>query len=157
MLTVERLRELLDYDPVTGVFCRKNGKVAGGGVAGRYWRVSVENERYYGHRLAWFYVYGVWPKEEVDHIDLNKWNNALANLREATPFQSCGNQSARPTNRLGVKGVRKAERNLKKPYSARIRINNKDLHLGYFASAEEANKAYEKAAIEHFGEFARAK
>lgn len=87
MLTVERLRELLDYDPETGVFrwkeprrkCRV-GEVAGSLRKDGYVKIQVDGRFYQAHRLAWLCVYGVWPSA-IDHIDGNRANNAIANLR----------------------------------------------------------------------------
>src|SRR5260370_40019772 len=95
-LTQERLHSLLDYDPDSGVFrwkcsCdhgrrgrRSAGDVAGGWAGGRnsaYWMIGIDYRRYLAHRLAWFYVHGEWPPHQIDHIDLDKTNNTLVNLR----------------------------------------------------------------------------
>lgn len=167
MLTVEKLKQCLDYNPSTGIFrwkidiCNKKiGQIAGGPSGGDdplhpYWKIRIDDKSYYAHRLAWFYVYGIWPKP-LDHLDKNKQNNAINNLREATAQQNAGNTRVRKNNGLGIKGVRKANRNynLINPYNARIRINNKDIHLGYFKTAEEAYQAYLNAARQYYGEFA---
>ena len=94
-LTAERLRDLVHYDPKTGAFTRKvrtaqrhqvgdraDFLVKSGGAAG-YHRVSIDSERYQAHRVAWLYVYGVWPKEMIDHRKDVKSDNRIANLRFA--------------------------------------------------------------------------
>lgn len=158
-LTHERLKELLHYDPETGVFThltsgRGRGRKAGAraGCFGGYTRVGVCGRVYRAHRLAWFYVYGVWPREQLDHINLDISDNRLANLREATVAQNGANCQARRRNKCGKKGVSK----LKGKWRAQIFKNKRQVHLGLFATAEEAHSAYIAAARDHYGEFARA-
>jgi hypothetical protein len=160
MLSVERLREVLSYDSKTGLFRWKIktskktpttvGDIAGGGTSGRYWRIAIDGKRYYAHRLAWLYVYGVWVKE-IDHKDLNKQNNAIDNLRDTT--RSKNNANSRVRNSLGIKGVEHRSANC---YSSRISIGNGKCRLiGHFKTAEEAHQAYLKEAKNIHGEFAR--
>src|SRR5258706_87869 len=154
MITAERLRECLDYDPETGIFRRAAGTKFGsiaGGPWWDYWRISVDGKRYYAHHLAWLYVYGVWPKQ-LDHKDMNCKNNAIINLREATTKQNNRNKPHQKNNVLGIKGVRKRTKN---SYEARIKINDKQEVLGYFKTAEEAHQAYLNASKTYYGEFAR--
>ena len=88
VLTAERLRELLNYDPLTGVFSwRVNGRgrsgvgtVAGGS---NHKRIAIDKKEYFVHRLAWLYVHGCWPTEDIDHINGDPSDNRIANLREA--------------------------------------------------------------------------
>ena len=82
-LTAERLREVLHYNPETGVFTRlkteknwRSGDIAGGFRAG-YIQIRVDGAKYSAHRLAWLYAYGVNPIDEIDHIDGNKSNNSI--------------------------------------------------------------------------------
>jgi hypothetical protein len=159
-LTVERLREALSYDPETGIFRRKirMGNKLAGEIAGQphpkgYWTVSVDSHRYLAQRLAWFYVTGEWPPDETDHFDLNKRNNAFENLRLATSSQ---NKANRPnySNASGVKGVGWSKQ--KGKWRARLSFKPKGKHLGFFDRLEDAAKAYEHGAKQHFGEFARA-
>jgi hypothetical protein len=98
MLTAERLRELLDYDPETGRFIwRKDHPTAkhikAGSVAGTkngrgYWVIGVAGAKYVAHRLAWLYVTGEWPAHLVDHENGDRLDNRFANLREATDSQN---------------------------------------------------------------------
>lgn len=90
-LTVERLRAVLSYDAETGVFVWRvsskgtaAGAIAGAKLGTGYTTITVDQERFLAHRLAWFYVHGRWPADQIDHIDGDRRNNAIANLREAT-------------------------------------------------------------------------
>lgn len=153
MLTQERLKELLDYDPETGVFTWKSrirgiriGQVAGSNVKG-YRQIQIDKERHYSHRLAWLYIYGCWPLNELDHINRIKEDNRIANLREVTRQENCWNIGKLKTNSSGYTGV-----NLHKQYGkwrANIRIQGKYKHLGYFNTPEEAHYAYSTAKGVH--------
>ena len=156
MLTAERLREVLNYDPETGSFIRLAsktrtdwvGRSAGGVVGNGYWLVSVDNKRYYGHRLAWLYMTGAWPENEIDHINRNRTDNSWPNLREATSSQNKANTGPMRRNTSGLKGVYwSAAAN--KYFSA---LSGK--YLGLFNSREEASVAYMAAARERYGEYA---
>ena len=102
MLTAERARELLHYDPETGVFTwrvRVSSRKLAGSVAGgffatvRYRRITVDRKTYREHRLAWLYSYGRFPEQDLDHIDCDPSNNRLANLREADKSQNQWNKN----------------------------------------------------------------
>lgn len=160
-LTAERLREVLDYDPETGAFTwkvmlayrAKVGAVAGwSGDDGRI-TITINNTYYKAHRLAWLYMTGRWPEQDIDHRDLDASNNRWNNLREATPAQNLWNTGAHRNNKTGYKGVFLVVSSGR--YRAAIRVAGKTLHLGCFMSAEMAHAAYAAAAREHRGEFAR--
>lgn len=164
-LTQQRLKELLDYSPETGLFKWHNlpkrghatvaGKVAGSLTPDGYLRITIDERRYLAHRLAWLYVYGSWPAEQTDHIDCNKKNNKICNLREATPNQNRQNRHVRRDNRTGLKGVH-YQPGRSFPFVAKITRAGKQTVIGRFVTAIEAHAAYSKAANEQFGEFARA-
>lgn len=152
-LTAERLRELLHYDPDTGDWTWKvsrSGRVAPGQRAGSvsdgYLKIFVEGKRYGAHRLAVLYMMGKWPKNRVDHRDGDTFNGRWKNLREATHSQNIANSKLRKDNSSGSKGVLRTANGR---YQARI-------ILGTFDTLTEAAKAYQRAAITVFGEFARA-
>lgn len=154
-ITVERLRELLDYNPVTGVFkwrptlkMRRKGLVAGTQHTKWYWHIRVDKRWYLAHRLAWLYVYGRWPADEIDHINGVRFDNRIANLREATTTQ---NRQNRKPKVAGLKGVQKYYHR----WRARIYVSGKCIWLGSFTTQEAASAAYREAAIKHYGEFAR--
>ncbi len=182
-LTAEQVRALLDYDPETGVFrwrprpasmftsgqktaehaaniwnSRYAGKIAGGvsceGRSTPYWCIDINRRHYYAHRLAWLYVHGEWPPEQVDHIDSDGLNNRIANLRLATRSENCRNSRTPRTNTSGLKGV-SASGCANGRWRARIKISGREHHLGTFDTPEEAHAAYAAAAREHFGEFGR--
>lgn len=160
VLTQERLKELLDYDPATGFFThltsgRGRGRKAGaraGCLELGYTMVGVCGRKYQAHRLAWFFVHGAWPRDQLDHINMQRSDNRIANLREATNAQNGANCPARRRNKCGKKGVSK----MKGRWRAQIFKNKRQVHLGLFATAEEAHAAYVAAARIHHGEFARA-
>jgi hypothetical protein len=160
MLTVERLRELLIYEPDTGLFTRRitvsnarggrAGEVAGSINGAGYVYVIVDGSKHLAHRLAWLYMTGEWPTTGVDHRDHDEVNNRWNNLRLANQSMNNGNASVHADNPSGAKGVSHSQR-LDKPWKARIH----NRHLGHFATIEEAKAAYDKAAREIFGEFFR--
>lgn len=164
MLTQEHLKRFVSYDPETGIFRQikfpgRRGRVydgkiagdAGGGTKKQYWRIAIDGQRYYAHQLAWLYIYGEWP-DEIDHKDRNGHNNAISNLRKCTRAQNSIN--TKTTCASGFRGVYRCARNLKKPFTAKLKMHGKKAHLGYFETAEEAHRAYVEYAVKHFGEFA---
>jgi HNH endonuclease/AP2 domain len=160
-LTQVRLVELLDYDPNTGEFRWKVDRTGGtkaGDIAGTlrpkgYMQISIDGVQYLAHRLAWLYVHGAWPPDEVDHIDTVRNNNCIANLRLATSHDNNGNQSLSPRNTSGLKGVSWHKHAGK--WIAQITIG-KPKTLGYFDNKQDAHAAYMTAAQAYFGKFARA-
>ena len=157
-VTADRLRELLDYNPETGVFTRKvtRGPSVAGSVAGNkrkngYVYIMVDGVRYLAHRLAWFYVHGVDPLVEIDHKDRNPSNNAIANLRLA---DRSGNSSNREFGipKSGFRGVYQQKRR----WWARICKDGQHFNLGSFPTPEAAHAAYADAARKLFGEFSYA-
>lgn len=145
--SVERIRELLDFCPERGIFYWKNpvstkiapGSIAGGPTSNGYWSVHVLGRPILAHRLAWFYLYGEWPGEDIDHINRNTLDNRPENLRLATRSENNMNRCVSATH--GFKGV-----SLHKPsglWFARTKVNGKQLCLGYFKTPEEAADAYD--------------
>ena len=149
-LTPERLRELLDYDPATGVFINRTkrsrlacaGAIAGTITTRLYRAITIDGRIYAAHRLAWLYVHGRWPLDQIDHIDCNKMNNAIANLREASHRLNQQNiKTANKNNKLGILGVIR----LRNGFRSCIYCNGKATVLGIFATPEEAHAVYLKA------------
>ncbi len=145
-LTAERLREVLDYFPETGVFRWKIARpgIAVGAVAGRvngqgYRQICIDGRRYQAHRFTWLYVHDRWPMAEIDHINGIRDDNRLTNLREASRSDNTQNlRRAQCNNKVGLLGVTKS---LGK-FQAQIKVGGKKLYLGTFETAELAYAAY---------------
>jgi HNH endonuclease/AP2 domain len=149
--THERVMELFNYDPETGILIRrKSGKLVGNNSSGRA-LVNIDKEILLVHRVIWFYMTGQWPIQ-VDHINGRHWDNRWENLREATNTQNSRNSRKGVNNSSGYKGVSYIERLQK--YRAYITVDRKQIGLGCYSTAEEAAAVYDKAAEEYFGEFA---
>lgn len=149
MIDVDTLRSVLDYNPGTGVFKWKvrssartyPGDVAGGLEKEGYRQLTFKRRIYFEHRLAWLYVYGEWPKNKTDHINGDKADNRISNLRDVTQSQNMQNQKrAMRNNSLGFLGVRRTKRPDK--FAATISINGKQRRLGWFDSPELAHEVY---------------
>lgn len=163
MLTAERARELLSYDPATGEFRWKvtnSNRCKAGNVAG--WDqddgkgrvricITVDGKKHKAHRLAWLITHGVWPPQLIDHINGNSADNRLCNLRLATPSQNSFNRGEQSTNTSGHKGVWRKYRR----WRADIWANGRKHGLGSYATKEEAAAAYQRAAQQLHGEYWR--
>ena len=164
MLDAEELRRLVNYDCQTGVFTWKAraenyatsqrfaGKKSGCPSKSGYLRMMVNGKLYYCHRLAWLYMTGRWPKADIDHINRNRSDNRWCNLREASRSQNNVNAGMRKNNTSGLKGAFFCQ-DKKKQWQAKIGLNGKGKHLGYFNTKEEAHAAYLAAARATYGEF----
>jgi hypothetical protein len=161
MITQEYLKSILSYDLNTGIFtwidCRvryeKNGTVAGtlnktGDVA-----IKINGKRYKAHRLAWLYVYGEFPEKLIDHINGIRNDNKISNLRLANRFQNAQNSRKPLNNSSGFKGV-SFHKNTGR-WQCRIRVNNKEIHLGLYDTPELAHSAYCHASKKYHAEFGR--
>lgn len=160
-LTAIELRNIVDYDPVTGVFkwrtrdipgswnAKYAGKPAGSTMNTGYFKLAIGNKGHLAHRLAWLYVTGTAPCQAIDHINGDRTDNRFCNLRQATIAQNARNRGHQKNNRLGVKGVRRANGK----YRADIKIGNKSVYLGVFPTVDEAHAAYREAAKTNFGGF----
>ena len=156
-ISVARLREVLNYDPETGIFTRREkhcrkvrvGEVAGSVSPTGYVIVRLFNRNYRAHRLALAYVEGCFPQGEVDHINRVRSDNRYANLRHATRLENAQNTTKNSLNQCGLAGVRltKSQR-----WSAQIGLNRKQKHLGTFDTPQEAHAAYlaAKASLHTF-------
>lgn len=151
----ELLWETFDYKPLTGELVRKPGSSKNrpdldGRVAGclnkslNYWIVSVQGKPQYAHRLIWLWMTGIDPRDkQIDHVNTDKSDNRWFNLRLATKAQNMCNRLVRGAY-LSPWG-----------WAAKICVNYKSIHLGYYSTKEEAYKAYTTAALKYHGEFAR--
>ena len=161
MITQARLKELLHYDPDTGVFTwianRQRpdmiGKVAGCAQNQGYILISLDDEKHKGHRLAWLYVHGEMP-QFIDHKNRVKGDNRISNLRVATKSQNEQNKDLRSSNTSGKTGVYWSI--AAKKWQAYIRFDGKMKYLGIFEDKEDAIAARRVAEAKYFGEFASA-
>jgi len=147
ILTQSRLKELLRYDPTTGLFSRFSGKVAGAIRPDGYVRIMVARELFYAHRLAFLYMTGSFPTEQADHINGNRTDNRWINLRAVNNLENHKNQRIPISNTSGVIGVHRAKK--KNQWQAQIRHKGRRIHLGLFATIEEAAAAREKASKQY--------
>jgi hypothetical protein len=146
-LTQQQLKEVLHYDPETGIFRWrfsvanriKPWDVAGYNQGNGYLRVSLKSQKYYLHRLVWLYMTGNWPIDEIDHIDGVRSNNAFLNLREVTSKQNKENQSLAKNSTSGYRGVCWLKRD--KRWLAHIERNGKKIYAEYFLVKEDAIQA----------------
>jgi hypothetical protein len=160
MLTQERLKEVLHYDPDTGIWIWlvsdthrvRVGDRAGGIKETGYRTIGIDGKRYRSARLAVLYMTGKWPKEKVDHENLNKADDSWNNLREATHGENQRNKPARRDNKLGVKGVCKYFNK----FEAQIQADGKRFRSRH-NTKEEAQRAFEEMAKLLHGDFARTK
>jgi len=149
LLTQAELKELLHYNPDTGALTwlkSGKGRKANGetkGLNNGYFTIRIKGRQYKSHRLAWLYVYGVWPKDQVDHINHITTDNRIANLREVTNQENHRNASLSKNNTSGVTGVY-WHKQIKK-WLASIHVDYKKTHLGCFDKFEDAIAARKKA------------
>ena len=152
MLTQERLKELLHYDPETGLFTwrvSRRGHVRTGNIAGcksgpnGYRVLKVDGVVYLEHRLAWFYMTGEFPASDIDHFDGDKVNNRFGNLRLVSRKQNLENQKLHRDNGTGYRGVTLDKRTGR--YVARIIHYGRGFHIGVYDTALEAAAAAKAA------------
>lgn len=163
-LTRERLQSLLSYDPVTGEFRwiapeGKKSTILVGTVAGHlhaktgYRRICIGKRLYRAHRLAWLYMTGEWPAQDVDHRNGARSDDRWANLRAASNAENTASQRLRLNNTSGFKGVHYDKSRGK--WVARVMHNYRCVFARRFLSFEDACSAYVEASRAAFGEFAR--
>lgn len=149
------LREALAYNPDTGVFTwrvRPNGRITVGDVAGNprtdgYTQIRFQRQLYLTHQLAWAYVHGKFPEKGLDHIDRDKANNRINNLRPATQLENMQNKGMYCNNSSGYTGVNWNNRS--KKWTANIRISGDLIHIGTYVRMEDAIEARRLAKAQH--------
>jgi hypothetical protein len=161
VIDANTLREALAYDQETGAFTwrTKHGHMLAGTSAGSishygYVEIRLQKKLYKAHRLAWLYVHGEWPAEQIDHINGNKADNRLCNLRPATNRENARNKPAYKRNTSGIKGVSWSK--VSQKWMAMV--TNEDgryVYLGLFTDKAEAALVRAAAAQKFHGEFAR--
>ena len=151
----EQLKKILHYNKRTGIFKwkitrgsrAKAGNIVGALAKSGYITIGINYKTYQAHRLAWLYVYGYFPKKEIDHKNQNKIDNRISNLREVSSAENKKNLAISKTNTTGVPGVSYYKRIGK--WRAYIHIKRKQKHLGFFDNIENAKKAREKAKVKY--------
>lgn len=159
LITQKRLKEVLSYNPDTGHFTWLNPtsfRVRVGDIAGynhktpdgkTYIQTSIDGFKCYAHRLAWLYMLGEYPSEQIDHINGNGTDNRWSNLREVSHITNSKNQKLRSTNSSGITGVYWSEQRQK--WCASITVKGKSIALGRHDTKEEAVEARKQAEREH--------
>lgn len=157
-LSCEILKSQLNYDSITGIFTRidNSGKAKIGDSVGYhskdgYLSIGVNGKKYLAHRLVWMYIYGEFPKEQIDHINRNKSDNRICNLREATHAQNQQNRNVLNSNKSGVSGVSFSIDTNK--WVASVGSYSNRIHLGSFDNFEDACIIREKYAKIHYKQF----
>ncbi|MDQ6968711.1 MAG: HNH endonuclease [Mariprofundaceae bacterium] len=153
-LTQEILKEILQYNPDTGIFTWKKkpannihvGDVAGGVDKG-YIRIRIQGRMYRAHRLAWLFSHGVFPPDQIDHINHHKNDNRIINLREATPTENQHNASLHKNNTSGVNGIGWSKGS--KKWKVQIKVAGKDIHLGYYDDKDDAITARQAGNLKY--------
>lgn len=167
----KHVRDLLDYDPDTGIFTWKNrprhlfqdqrswatwnsrfsGKRAGSRTLNGYWFIAIHSRFHFSHRLAWAHVHEAWPREQIDHINGNREDNRIANLREATAAENQQNICLQKNSSSGIKGVNYDKRRGK--WIVWIGVNKKSMYCGGYESKEEAAEVARKVREQVHGAF----
>lgn len=158
MLTQQYIKQLFNYDEQTGHFTRIVGRgsshagdLAGSVTWNGYVTIYLDKKNYRAHQLAWLYVYGEIPNTDIDHINRNRSDNRISNLRIASRSENNINSKLYSHNTSRFRGVSfSKERN---KWESKIKHNGKTLHLGRFNSPEEAHQKYITEAKRIYGCF----
>jgi hypothetical protein len=133
---IDKLRQIIHYDPETGVLYRRETMRPITTVIPKgYILVGALNRRLYGHRLAWALHYGAWPSQHIDHINGNKVDNRIANLRDVEPTHNSHNAKPRSDNKLGLRGVSPHKSGW---YRSSIKFKGTVYNLGVYPTPEAA-------------------
>lgn len=159
MICRERVLELLDYSPITGVFTWKQDRsrnAKAGGVAGNindkgYIKIKIDGKLYSAHRLVYLVCLGYLPEKEVDHINGHKHDNRFINLREVGRKQNQQNTGVQKNNKIGVKGITFH----RGKYRVTMNVDGKQKYLGKYDNLEMAELAAKEARLKYHGEYAK--
>lgn len=156
-ITQEELKKSLRYDPETGVFrwAVNRGRLLSGNVAGyvsisnmkQYIKIRINYKNYYGHRLAWLYMTGEWPENEIDHIDGNGTKNEWVNLRSVNRADNMKNSRRQSNNTSGFCGIWWHRKNRK--WVSEIMVNQKKINIGSFDNIFDAVCSRKNAEFKH--------
>ncbi len=158
--TAEFVRQILHYDPETGIFTwrinraprGKKGTIAGTVAPDDRRFIGIYQRSFRSSRLAWLYMTGEWPENEIDHENGKPADDRWRNLRKATHLENMRNTKRRAHSKQPYKGICKHNNG----WCARITVNWKQIHLGYFHTPEEAYACYVQATKTYHKNFARA-
>lgn len=161
MLDQTELHSMFEYKPETGDLVwrynrsprARSGAAVGIVHASGYKVTHIRKKNYLVHRLVWALHHGKYPSQ-LDHINGNKLDNRIENLRECTSRQNGANKGLQRNNKTGFKGVSYCSRQNR--YQATCRVDGKKKWLGYFDSAEAASSAYQQFAMKAHGDFYKA-
>jgi hypothetical protein len=159
--SINRLNELLSYDPATGIFRWKidrRGGARAGAIAGSktvhgVHRLNLDGVSYYAHRIAWKMMTGQSVPDQIDHKNCNPAYNVWENLRAAKSDQNSMNRSLGKANTSGAKGV--VWHKQAKKWQAQVGAGKASRYIGLFSDFDEAAQAAEVARRDLHGEFAR--
>ena len=155
IITQFRLKEVLEYDPTTGIFIRlvansnrvKVGDIAGWYCGNGYLYIHIDGRKYLSHRLAWLYMTGKFPAEQIDHINHVRDDNRIDNLRCVTNTYNQRNATKNRNNTSGVTGVSWSK--VAKKWWANIWVDGKNVHLGFFVDMQDAINARKSAEVRY--------
>ncbi len=161
-MNIQKLQEFIHYDPVTGVLIWKKvlsnrtkaGALCGANIDSKgYGRVCFDGKQYRAHRVVWALFYGQEPNQQIDHINGNKLDNRISNLRLANNAENSRNCKLSKNNSSGITGV--VFHKTANKWLAQIMLNRKNHYLGLYDTIEAAAKARKKAETQYFGQFAK--
>ena len=161
LLTPARLCEVMAFshdEPAPRWRISMGSRAGKGDIAGAinkcgYRHIKIDGHVYYAHRLAWLHFHGRWPDDMIDHINGDRADNRICNLREATNSQNMQNTGKPSTNKSGHKGV--CWDKCRQKWAVEIRINGYKIHLGRFYTIENALAHYAQANARYHGSFGR--
>lgn len=146
MITQELIKELFNYDSVTGNLIHKlTGKLADSDQSKGYFKCYVKGKTLASHRVVWMWHYGDWPQNDIDHINGDRKDNRIENLRDVPHVVNMTNMQK--TNKTGYEGVKASGHK----FAANIKHNGRKLYLGTFPTAEEAFTVYKEKHLEFYG------
>jgi len=161
-MDIQKIKEFIDYNPNTGAMTWKKvlsnrtkaGAKCGANIDSKgYARVCFDGKQYRAHRVAWALFYNEEPRNQVDHINGNRLDNRISNLRLATNTQNSRNANISKNNTSGVTGV--TYYTAAQKWMAQIMVDRKNVYLGIFLAKEDAIKARKQAEDSYFGQFAK--
>ncbi len=162
-LTQTEVRRLLCYNPLSGNFMWRiniSNKIKSESLAGcvqkdssgkLWWSIKIYGHRNRAHRLAFLYMRGYWPNNQIDHKDNDPLNNKWLNLRECTGSQNCANRGASKTNKLGIRGITRTSSG---KYIVQVYKDRKRVFKDRFDTLEDAKNTYKIMSRKYHGEFA---